>query len=404
MTQNDVKSANIGPMVQQWTTDPTKNNGFVVQSGFTGTSDGWNYYTSGYAVQANRPKLTVTYTTSPIAVHTFQHGVNGYTGDSSAWVKSGTIAAANATNPDPSVDDSTYDGTTGAVTVSATSTITPAPTPLVNGQAFLDGPAFNTDPTVLTSTDDSGLFKFGSVFGTGTGQSPADKPVAKAWLVLTTGDLNDAGTGNSVNARSPDTWTAYTMKHGWDGTSLYSTGFGATPGLQAGEDFDATALDTQQGMTTGAQVYFDLTNYLEAVRNGATDYGVAIVHGVNTTDGWQIELAQASDTAARPQLIVYSDMSAVVGGVAGDYNGNGVVDMADYVLWRDSTGQSTLANRGTGITGPVGQADYDFWRSRFGATSGAGAGLGGSAVPEPASFLLGLIALAAMGGISSRTR
>ena len=62
--------------------------------------------------------------------------------------------------------------------------------------------------------------------------------------------------------------------------------------------------------------------------------------------------------------------------VPGDYNGNGVVDMADYVLWRNSVGQSTLNNRGTGITGPVGAADYTFWRSHFGNTRAAAAGFG----------------------------
>jgi hypothetical protein len=77
------------------------------------------------------------------------------------------------------------------------------------------------------------------------------------------------------------------------------------------------------------------------------------------------------------------------GGVQGDYNSNGVVDAADYVIYRNSVGQSTLPNRGSGITGPVGTADYDFWRSHFANTSGSGAGgLSNSLVPEPSSVLL----------------
>ncbi len=80
--------------------------------------------------------------------------------------------------------------------------------------------------------------------------------------------------------------------------------------------------------------------------------------------------------------------------VPGDYNGNGVVDMADYVLYRDSVGQSTLNNRGTGITGPVGAADYNFWRSHFGNTSGSGSALGSSAVPEPCSWMLAMLGVA----------
>ncbi len=75
-------------------------------------------------------------------------------------------------------------------------------------------------------------------------------------------------------------------------------------------------------------------------------------------------------------------------GVQGDYNGNGIVDAADYTIWRDHLGQTyALANRDTTNSGPINQADYTFWKSRFGAISGGGA-LGSGAVPEPASVAL----------------
>jgi fibronectin-binding autotransporter adhesin len=75
-------------------------------------------------------------------------------------------------------------------------------------------------------------------------------------------------------------------------------------------------------------------------------------------------------------------------GVPGDYNNNGVVDAADYVVWRKSVGQSSLTNRSGSIIGPVGQADFNFWRSRFGATSGAGSALAEGTVPEPSAAML----------------
>jgi hypothetical protein len=78
-----------------------------------------------------------------------------------------------------------------------------------------------------------------------------------------------------------------------------------------------------------------------------------------------------------------------------DYNGNGIVDGADYVLWRKSPGS---------YGGPGG---YAAWRSSFGLTnlpgagSGAGSGgIGSAAVPEPnciAIFLLGMAGLAIAG-------
>jgi hypothetical protein len=81
--------------------------------------------------------------------------------------------------------------------------------------------------------------------------------------------------------------------------------------------------------------------------------------------------------------------AAVAPGVSGDYNGNGKVDAADYVLWKN--GGPLLNDPTPGVQA----SDYDYWKSRFGATSGSGAGLGSSAVPEPASALLMLLGFAA---------
>jgi hypothetical protein len=81
---------------------------------------------------------------------------------------------------------------------------------------------------------------------------------------------------------------------------------------------------------------------------------------------------------------------AAPAGVPGDYNNNGVVDAADYVVWRNQLGTSTtLQNEVAGVTpGSVTNEDYTAWRARFGRTSGAGAGaaLGAAAVPEPTSW------------------
>jgi hypothetical protein len=71
-------------------------------------------------------------------------------------------------------------------------------------------------------------------------------------------------------------------------------------------------------------------------------------------------------------------------GVPGDYNNNGVVDAADYVLWRKG---GPLAND---FTPGVQASDYDFWRARFGGTTnpGSGSGLKTSSVPEPSTVVM----------------
>ena len=81
------------------------------------------------------------------------------------------------------------------------------------------------------------------------------------------------------------------------------------------------------------------------------------------------------------------------GGLLGDYNGNGIVDAADYTVWRDTLGQRGLglAADGTGPggvpDGVVDQLDYDFWKANFGNHSGAGASTN-TAVPEPSTLLM----------------
>ncbi|HEX3601921.1 MAG TPA: autotransporter-associated beta strand repeat-containing protein [Lacipirellulaceae bacterium] len=77
-------------------------------------------------------------------------------------------------------------------------------------------------------------------------------------------------------------------------------------------------------------------------------------------------------------------------GVPGDYNGNGVVDAADYVLWRSG---GPLQNE-VATMGSVTPEDYTEWRARFGNTSGSGSGAlsGSAAVPEPGSLLLATFA------------
>ncbi len=85
-----------------------------------------------------------------------------------------------------------------------------------------------------------------------------------------------------------------------------------------------------------------------------------------------------------------------------DYNGDGTVDLADYVVWRDSLGQSgpSVAADGNG-NGIVDAADYTFWKQRFGTSVGlsnivvSGAASAAS-IPEPATGWLVAIGLVAL--------
>jgi len=91
----------------------------------------------------------------------------------------------------------------------------------------------------------------------------------------------------------------------------------------------------------------------------------------SVTNGWNVKV----------------DYLAAATILAGDYNNNGVVDAADYTIWRD-----TLGRTGTGLAADgdgdnhVDPDDYSIWKSNFGATAGSGSGdfkSDKTAVPEP---------------------
>ncbi|HJQ79010.1 MAG TPA: PEP-CTERM sorting domain-containing protein [Lacipirellulaceae bacterium] len=76
--------------------------------------------------------------------------------------------------------------------------------------------------------------------------------------------------------------------------------------------------------------------------------------------------------------------------LGGDFNGDGRVDAADYVVWRKNNGTTE---------------EYNEWRSNFGASSGGSGSLvssGGGTVPEPSTWLMALLA-AGLLGLSRRT-
>jgi hypothetical protein len=76
----------------------------------------------------------------------------------------------------------------------------------------------------------------------------------------------------------------------------------------------------------------------------------------------------------------------------GDYNADGLVNAADYTIFRDALAKGDLSADGDG-DGKLTTADWEFWTDRYGAKPAAAGVLG--AVPEPGTLVLGAMALAA---------
>lgn len=86
--------------------------------------------------------------------------------------------------------------------------------------------------------------------------------------------------------------------------------------------------------------------------------------------------------AYNPQSVVLQAASVIA--LDGDYNGNGIVDAADFVIWRRAIATGNLAADGN-HDGVINTQDYTVWRNRFGNSLGTGTTV--SSIPEPNAIL-----------------
>jgi hypothetical protein len=95
-----------------------------------------------------------------------------------------------------------------------------------------------------------------------------------------------------------------------------------------------------------------------------------------------LQLPPLSGSLTWNTTALYTDgvLTVAAAGLAGDYNFNGTVDAADYVVWRKTNGSS--------------QAGYDLWRMHFGETAGQ-VGAARAIVPEPEIVLSLVIGITA---------
>jgi hypothetical protein len=104
-----------------------------------------------------------------------------------------------------------------------------------------------------------------------------------------------------------------------------------------------------------------------------------------------IDEVRLTNSALSPSQFLFAAPDA---GIVGDYNDDGKVDAADYVIWRKYQGTNTaLPNDPVG--GTIGTTQYNNWRANFGDMAPGGAA---TTVPEPLSGVL--LALAVLMGVA----
>ena len=84
---------------------------------------------------------------------------------------------------------------------------------------------------------------------------------------------------------------------------------------------------------------------------------------------------QLSGTQMMSGALAINAAAVDAGSLPGDFNGNGTVDAADYIVWRNGLGTAS---------------EYDVWKSHFGQTAGSAGTIeiGSAAIPEPYSLSL----------------
>lgn len=151
-------------------------------------------------------------------------------------------------------------------------------------------------------------------------------------------------------------------------------------------------------LTTSGNVSGSFLNQIDQALGGSNAHAVVFD---TATLGMKTGLITVTSTSQGVQNGSFTLPISYLVVLAGDYDGNGTVDAADYNVWRSTLGTSVAA--GTGADGDrngmVDANDYGVWRGHFGQ-SAAGMGAGAiAAVPEPST-----LALLAMGACLSGRR
>ena len=176
---------------------------------------------------------------------------------------------------------------------------------------------------------------------------------------------------------------------------------------QYAQERDAASLSTQ--VISADEIQFTLTDTLDDAR-----FYQPLSVKVRVDNSWTDVVATQAGNSLPVTLIMdggeqfalvnsVPDLGVVtltLPGLAGDYNGDDIVDAADYTVWRDSFGQTGagLPADGDG-SGEIDAGDYTVWTNNFGSVASTS-----TTVPEPTTALLSGMLLSLVMGHGRRNR
>jgi hypothetical protein len=191
-------------------------------------------------------------------------------------------------------------------------------------------------------------------------------------------------TGNALNFNSgtgPNQWNSLDLQN-LDAVD------GSDPGSVAGDSL-TEGWDKASNASKAR-----LSEYFVRGTGSAVPVGAALTIGkaydTSVFSGADGDLVFSYGIAGSSKLLS-GTVSYISTAIPGDYNGNGKVDAADYVLWR----KNPAAYGGN-------PAGYNTWRANFGNPPGSGAGVTFASVPEPCTCLLTIVGAIGMAWIRRR--
>jgi Right handed beta helix region len=111
--------------------------------------------------------------------------------------------------------------------------------------------------------------------------------------------------------------------------------------------------------------------------------------GTAAWPAWITSLGQQDLAGAQVYSGAAPDVGAWEALPAGDFNGDGVVDVSDYTIWRDTNGSTVDLRADGNLNGVVDQPDFQMWIKNFGRKPGSGIGFVlTTQAPEPSTIIL----------------
>jgi hypothetical protein len=154
-----------------------------------------------------------------------------------------------------------------------------------------------------------------------------------------------------------------------DGAAYVLLGRFVTPGI-GNADVVLNNLGAVPNLIVNGQVHVRAERIVDS-GIAASAGPIAMIDANFSVVGGQLSLALPSFNGNDAYFLMLT--APVASNLLGDFNGDGTVNAADYVVWRNTNGTATA---------------YEQWRSHFGQTSGSGAnGPLSESVPEPATFV-----------------